>query len=326
MASAAVTRERDHVGSRLLAFAGVWLLLCGLAAALSFVVVAVVATGVLLALGLAAAAVLLLLRLEPARRLHTVVALAAAGTRAAAVLLLRLEPARRLRRLLAFAAAGTRAATQRVQGVRVRGRVPRPRLDIQEASARAHERASVLHERANVLATRGLRAYTFAFYRLQLRTYRALLAATRLANSVPRIELRRVAGSGQAVRLNELGAELRRRGDHKGAAEQHRVALAIARDLGDEEAEAMTLNNLALALAQGGAEEEAVEHLELARFVLKELGDEEHEAQVIANLGMVHRRQGHSEEAVSLLHEALDKLPPESSAYRRVEEELRRAS
>jgi tetratricopeptide (TPR) repeat protein len=321
MASAAVTRERDHVGSRLLAFAGVWLLLCGLAAALSFVVVAVVATGVLLALGLAAAAVLLLLRLEPARRLHTVVALAAAGTRAAAVLLLRLEPARRLRSLLAFAAAGTRAATQRAQdvGVRVRGRVRRPRVDVREASARAHERA-------NVLATRGLRAYTFAFYRLQLRTYRALLAATRLANSVPRIELRRVAGSGQAVRLNELGAELRRRGDHKGAAEQHRVALAIARDLGDEEAEAMTLNNLALALAQGGAEEEAVEHLELARFVLKELGDEEHEAQVIANLGMVHRRQGHSEEAVSLLHEALDKLPPESSAYRRVEEELRRAS
>jgi tetratricopeptide (TPR) repeat protein len=305
MAGAAVTRERDHLGSRLLAFAGVWLLLCGLAAALSFVVVAVIATGVLLALGLAAAAVLLLLRLEPARR---------------------------LRRLLAFAAAGTSAATRRVQGVRVRGRVPRARLDVRAASARAHERAKVLHERAkvlheraNVLATRGLRAYTVAFYGLQLRTYRALLAGTRLANSLPRVELRGVAGSRQAVRLNELGAELRRRGDHEGAAEQHRVALAIARDVGDEEAEALTLNNLALALAQAGAEEEAVEHLEQARVVLHELGDEEHEAQVIANLGIVHRRQGHSEEAVNLLYEALGKLPPESSAYRRVEEELIRA-
>jgi hypothetical protein len=41
---------------------------------------------------------------------------------------------------------------------------------------------------------------------------------------------------------------------------------------------------------------------------------------------MVHRRQGHSEEAMSLLHEALDKLPPESSAYRQIEAELRRAS
>ena len=90
--------------------------------------------------------------------------------------------------------------------------------------------------------------------------------------------------------------------------------------------EAHRLNNLAIALAQAGAEAEAVEHLEQARVVLRELGDEEHEAQVIANLGMVHRRQGHSEEAVHLLHEALDKLPPESSAYRRVEEELRTAS
>ncbi len=88
----------------------------------------------------------------------------------------------------------------------------------------------------------------------------------------------------------------------------------------------MTLNNLGLALAQGGAERDAVQHLEQAVIVLRELGEEEREGQVIANLGFVHRRQGHSEEAVNLLQEALDKLPPESSAYRQVEKQLIGAS
>jgi tetratricopeptide (TPR) repeat protein len=70
----------------------------------------------------------------------------------------------------------------------------------------------------------------------------------------------------------------------------------------------------------------AVEHFEQALVILRELGDEEYEGQVIANLGIVRHRQGRDEDAVSLLHAALDKLPPESSAYRQVEEQLRRAS
>ena len=110
------------------------------------------------------------------------------------------------------------------------------------------------------------------------------------------------------------------------AAEQHRVALEIIRDLGDEQAEALTLNSLGLALAQGGAEAEAVEHLEQARDVLHALGDQVHEGQVIANLGLVYRRQGESEQASVLFQEALDRLPPDSSAYRHVMEELLRAS
>ncbi len=97
------------------------------------------------------------------------------------------------------------------------------------------------------------------------------------------------------------------------------------RDLGDRRAEALTLNNLALALAHTGVPT-ALQHFEQSLVVLRELGDEEHEGQVIANLGFVHRRQGRSEEAETLLHEALDKLPPGSSAYRHVEEQLRRAS
>jgi tetratricopeptide (TPR) repeat protein len=130
----------------------------------------------------------------------------------------------------------------------------------------------------------------------------------------------------QALRLNELGAQLRREGKYEEAAEQHRGALAIVRELGDRQAEALTLNNLALALVHCGGVAVAVQHFEQSLDVLRELGDEEHEGRVIANLAVVRRRQGRDEDAESLLHAALDKLPPESAAYRRVEEQLRRAS
>ena len=130
----------------------------------------------------------------------------------------------------------------------------------------------------------------------------------------------------QARRLNEVGAQLRREGDYEGAAEQHRSALAIVRELDDPRTEALTLNNLALALVHTGSVSVAVEHFEQALVLLREVGDERHEGQVIANLGFVRRRQGRDEDARSLLTAALDKLPPESSAYRQVEEQLRRAS
>jgi tetratricopeptide (TPR) repeat protein len=131
----------------------------------------------------------------------------------------------------------------------------------------------------------------------------------------------------EARQLNQLGAQLRRDGDYEEAAEQHRAALAILRELGERRAEALTLNNLALALVhtEGGVAP-AIAHFEEALGLLRELGDEEHEGQVIANLASVRRRQGRDEDAESLLNAALDKLPPESSAYREVEQQLRRAS
>jgi tetratricopeptide (TPR) repeat protein len=129
-----------------------------------------------------------------------------------------------------------------------------------------------------------------------------------------------------ALRLNQLGTQLRRECKHEQAADKHRAALKIMRELGDRRAEALTLNNLALALVHTGSVAIAVQHFEQALAVLRELGEEEHEGRVIANLGFVRRRQGRDEDAESLLHAALDKLPPESSAYRRVEEQLRQAS
>jgi tetratricopeptide (TPR) repeat protein len=153
--------------------------------------------------------------------------------------------------------------------------------------------------------------------------------ASRQARSALETRQRRPAAPDprrQARRFNERGAQLRREGDYAGAAEQHRQALGILHELGDRREEALTLNNLALALVHTGGVTIAVQHFEQALVLLRELGDEAHEGQVIANLGVVRRRQGRDEDAATLFTAALDKLPPESSAYRRVEEELRRAS
>jgi tetratricopeptide (TPR) repeat protein len=131
---------------------------------------------------------------------------------------------------------------------------------------------------------------------------------------------------GQALGLNERGAQFRREGEYEQAAEQHRAALEIARELGDRRMEALTLNNLALAVVHTGGVTTAVEYFDEALVLLRDLGDEEHEGQVIANLGFIRHRQGRDEDAASLLSEALEKLPPESPAYRHVEKQLRRAS
>ena len=132
--------------------------------------------------------------------------------------------------------------------------------------------------------------------------------------------------ANQANQLNTLGAQLRREGKHERAAAQHRAALAIVRDLGDERTEALTLNNLALAVAHTDGVDAAVQHFEQALVVLRQLGDDEHEGHVIANLGFIHKSHGRSEEAEGYLHAALDKLPADSRAYRKVEEQLRQAS
>jgi tetratricopeptide (TPR) repeat protein len=294
-----MTEDRRRFRRRLLAFAGVWLLVSGLLTALSLVLVALAASALLLLVALAAGAVSALRRVQVGPGLRT----ASAQTE----------------RALGAAGQGLGATGRRVRELDLRGRGRRVRR-------LARETASEAPHRADALLARGLRGYAIAVYRLRSRAAHALRANGSVAASLSRLGPPPVGRKRQAIELNELGARLRREGAPEQAAEQHRVALEIVRDLGDEQAEALTLNNLALALAQGGAEDEAVEHLEQAIVVLREIGDEEHEGLVIANLGSVHRRQGHSEEALHLLHEALDKLPPESSAYRQVAEELRRAS
>jgi tetratricopeptide (TPR) repeat protein len=309
-----LTGDRDRLRRRLLAFAGLSLLLTGLLAAASLFMVALATFGVLLLLMLAAVGISQLRRVPLRRGLH-----AARGSTSRAFGTLKPRGRNSLRAVRSSTSRGLRALKPRVHGFGVRRR-------LQSVGVRAQEAASRAPGRINHVLVLLIRGYALAVYRLQWRTAQILRADGRLATSLSRLKPNRVGRSRQALALNELGARLRREGSHAEAAEQHRVALAIVRDLGDQRAEALTLNNLALALAQSGAEAEAVQHLEQALAVLRQLGDEAHEGPVIANLGIVHRRQGHSEEAVHLLHEALAKLPPESSAYRQVEKELRRAS
>jgi tetratricopeptide (TPR) repeat protein len=129
----------------------------------------------------------------------------------------------------------------------------------------------------------------------------------------------------QALSLNAEGAHHRRRGQYGAAVEKHGEALATLRELGDRPGEALTLNNLALALARHD-DEAALAHFAEALAILRELADEQHEGQVVANLALVHRRRGREQQATDCLRAALEKLDPHSREYRRVEEQLQRAS
>jgi tetratricopeptide (TPR) repeat protein len=127
-----------------------------------------------------------------------------------------------------------------------------------------------------------------------------------------------------ALEANAEGLRLRRAGLYGEAAEQHRRALVLFRELGDRRSEALTLNNLALALDRLG-DPAALDLLEEAATILGEVGDEQHEGEVIANLALAFRRRGREERSAEVLEIALGKLEPDSQAYRRVEH-LRRAS
>jgi tetratricopeptide (TPR) repeat protein len=130
----------------------------------------------------------------------------------------------------------------------------------------------------------------------------------------------------EAGRLNARGVELRRQGDPAGAVEAHQAALQIAHEAGDQTTEAMTLNNLGLALAHTGDERAAIDHFDASVAILREIDDAHHEGQVLANLGFLHGRSGRQEQAVYCLEAALDRLEPDSRAFRHVQEQLRRAS
>jgi tetratricopeptide (TPR) repeat protein len=130
----------------------------------------------------------------------------------------------------------------------------------------------------------------------------------------------------EALQLNAEGTRLRRRESYDEAVDLHQKALAILRDVGDQRTVALTLNNLALAVSHTDGDRQAIGLFEEAASILHDLGDEEHEGRVIANLGLTHRRHGRREQADNVLQLALTKLTPASREYQTVEAELRRAS
>ncbi len=300
---------------RLLAFGGLGLFLSGLAAALgvgAFLLDAAVVLLVLAAVSVAAVG----LRRVPARIwIRRSLRRIGSMDKAVQTRVGELGLPRRARDLRHRAGSSSRRATVSL-GI---GSAKARRVGV-AAGGVALRRAELGVRRGSKLSARAARelrshAHTRLEERTEARAKRSARAPVPLARR-----------GNEAMRLNTLGAQLRREGEHERAADQHRAALAIVRDLGDEHNEALTLNNLALAVVHTDGLDAAVEHFEQALTVLRALGDEEHEGRVIANLGFIHRSHGRSEEAEPLLHAALDKLPADSTAYRRVEEQLRRAS
>jgi tetratricopeptide (TPR) repeat protein len=280
--------DREQLRRRVLAFAGIWFLVAGMLAALGVTIVLLASLAVVLVVGVVVAALWLIRRYE-------------------------------LGRAIRVARPSIERASERV-GPSIKQASGKVRPSIERASGKVTPSIEQ--------ASRKLRT-SFDELDAGQRLGRLANRAAQQARHALEVRPRPPAAPDprrQARRLNEAGAQLRREGDYEGAAEQHRSALAIVRELDDPRTEALTLNNLALALVHTGSVSVAVEHFEQALVLLREVGDERHEGQVIANLGFVRRRQGRDEDARSLLTAALDKLPPESSAYRQVEEQLRRAS
>ena len=314
--------DPERLRRRVLVFAGLWFLLAGLLAAVGFGAVLLLTLAIVLVGGATAGAVWLLRRYggEGRQRLGIILLSTRSLARQLKARLEQLGLQQRVQRLATRASKLAAVASDRAR-VSLARMLTRSRT----WASGVPNKTTVASDQARLFLARGGRSSATAVASLRERTSQVLQTGVAPpAAPVPR-EPAPEDPQQEARRLNEHGALLRREGNYELAAEQHRAALAIVRDLGDRQAEALTLNNLALALAHTGVPT-ALQHFEQSLVVLRELGDEEHEGQVIANLGFVHRRQGRSEEADTLLHEALDKLPPGSSAYRHVEEQLRRAS
>ena len=130
----------------------------------------------------------------------------------------------------------------------------------------------------------------------------------------------------EGSRCNTLGVALRRAGRAQQAASLHQAARLIFAGAGDSRGEALTANALGAAFAEVGEHEAALEQFEQARMLLQALGDQEWEGRVLANIAFAKRRVGADEEADDFLRSALQKLSPQTEAYRRVESRLRPAS
>jgi tetratricopeptide (TPR) repeat protein len=130
----------------------------------------------------------------------------------------------------------------------------------------------------------------------------------------------------EGSRCNALGIALRRAGSAQEAATLHEAARLMFAGVGDRRGEALTANALGAALVEVGKQDAALEQFEEARTMLHALGDRHMEGKVLANIALAKRRAGDDAQADDFLRSALQKLLPQTEAYRRVEQQLRRAS
>jgi tetratricopeptide (TPR) repeat protein len=105
--------------------------------------------------------------------------------------------------------------------------------------------------------------------------------------------------------LNNLGLVAESQGNYLEAIEYHEQALALQRDLGDQQGEANSLNSLGIVAMSQGNYAEAIDYYEQSLALKRELGDRQGEATTLGNLGIVARSQGNYAEAIDYYEQAL---------------------
>jgi predicted ATPase/DNA-binding XRE family transcriptional regulator len=95
---------------------------------------------------------------------------------------------------------------------------------------------------------------------------------------------------------------------HEEAEEHYRSALQLARNVGDQAAEARVLERLGSVLETRARYSEARQVLDRAARLLQALGDGEGECRVVARLGSVHLGKGTPEEGLEILESLLERV------------------
>jgi tetratricopeptide (TPR) repeat protein len=111
--------------------------------------------------------------------------------------------------------------------------------------------------------------------------------------------------AGQAQALTDLASGYWQQGQYQQARAYDEQGLAIRRELGDRRGQANSLNSLGLIAQSQGRYEEALAYLRESLAVFGELGDRRGQANNLVNLGDLYRRQGRFEEALTCQHQSL---------------------
>jgi tetratricopeptide (TPR) repeat protein len=111
--------------------------------------------------------------------------------------------------------------------------------------------------------------------------------------------------AAQAQGYNNLGGTQMSLGQYQEALAHHRKSLAIRRELGDCHGQGASLSNLGIIHERQGRYEEALACQQQSLTILRELGDRRGQAASLGNLGVVYQRLGRHQEALACQQESL---------------------
>jgi tetratricopeptide (TPR) repeat protein len=109
----------------------------------------------------------------------------------------------------------------------------------------------------------------------------------------------------EGAHLGNLGLAYAALGDAQKAIEYYEQHLAIAREIGDRRGEVNALGNLGNAYADLGDAKKAIEYYEQAMKIAREIGDRRSEGNALGNLGSAYKDLGDSRKAIEYHEHAL---------------------